>query len=158
MNTQLESYWPADFKVETGATPLTILKSQAALLGEQTNNVVKGAVQTVPDEEGSVSPTTDTATDASGEEDQLTSDDRMRLRHSLYLCVPSLGGYRYFLLNVRENPGTYPVKIFDSTATKWYEAGDLEEFKGKLREILSSERVRRRIAILLNYASSGSKN
>ncbi len=60
-----ESEWPTDFGVETEITPLTILKEQAVLLGERTKNVVEARVQT-------------------------KLDEKMEVRHSLYLIVPTL--------------------------------------------------------------------
>ncbi len=81
----------------------------------------------------------------------------MEFRHSLYLSVPTLGNYRYFLLSVQEKPGIYPIKIFDGTGEGWDEARSIDEFKEKLKGILSSERVRKRVGSLLSYATSPSE-
>jgi hypothetical protein len=127
MSNQRESYWPTDFGVEVEITPLTILKEQAALLGERTKNIVEGRVQTKVDE-------------------------KMEFRHSLYLVVPTLANYRYFLLSVHHKPAIYPIQIFDGTSDREVTARDFEEFKEKLKEILSSDRVKRIIGTLLTYA------
>ncbi len=131
MSDQRESYWPTDFGVETEITPLTILKEQAVLLGERTKNVVKARVQT-------------------------KLDEKMEVRHSLYLIVPTLGNYRYFLLSVHHKPEIYPIRIFDGTTDRELTAFSLDQFKEKLREILSSDRVRRIIGNLLTYATAPS--
>lgn len=132
MSITRENYWPTDFGVDTEITPLTVLKEQAALLGERTKNLVEGVVQTRP-------------------------EDKAEFRHSLYLSVPTLANYRYFLLSVAEEPRGYPVRIFDGTSDTSFEAHDLDEFRERLKEILSSDRVRKLVGNLLRYASSGYK-
>ena len=129
MNDKRENYWPTDFGVDVEITPLTILQEQAALLGERTKNVVEGRVQT-------------------------KVEDGMEFYHSLFLIVPTLGNYRYFLLSVRYRPAVYPIRVFDATTDREVEARDVDEFKEKLKAILSSDRVRKIIGTLLTYASS----
>jgi hypothetical protein len=129
MSEQRENYWPTDFGVPAEVTPLTVLKEQATFLGERTKNLIEGRVQT------------------------KVEGEAMKFRHSLYLVVPTLGNYRYFLLSVTHNPTIYPIEIFDATSERAIMARDFEEFKEKLREILSSDRVKRIVGSLLSYAS-----
>lgn len=132
MSIMRENYWPTDFGVDTEITPLTVLKEQAANLGQMTKNLVEGVVQTRP-------------------------EVNAEFRHSLYLSVPTLANYRYFLLSVTEEPKGYPVRIFDGTSDTSYEVQDLDEFRERLKEILSSDRVRKLVRNLLRYASTGYK-
>ncbi len=98
-------------------------------MGERTKNLVEGRVQTKVDE-------------------------KMEFRHSLYLLVPTLGNYRYFLLSVHHKPEIYPIRTLDATMDRQEAASDLDQFREKLREILSSDRVRRIIGTLLTYATA----
>jgi hypothetical protein len=127
MNEQLEDFWPSDLGVVNDITPVMVLKEQAARLGERTKNLVEAKVFTTPKNQG--------------------------FHHALYLLVPTMGSYRYELLSVYDLPSIYPIKIFDMTSDQQSEAMTLEEFKKVLREILSSDRVRRVINNLLTYAT-----
>jgi hypothetical protein len=129
MDTKRESFWPTDFGVATEITPLTILKEQAAFLGERTKNLIEGRVQT-------------------------KVEDKMEFRHSLYLIVPTLSNYRFFLLSVHHKPAIYPIQIFDGTSDREITARDFDEFQVRLKEILSSDRVKRIIGNLLTHAKT----
>jgi hypothetical protein len=128
MDEQLEDFWPSDLGVVTEITPVTILKEQAARLGERTKNLVEAKVFTTAKSQG--------------------------FHHALYLLVPTLGSYRYELLSVYHSPSNFPIKVFDSTVDGQIEVLTLDEFKAILREILSSDRVRRIINNLISYATS----
>jgi hypothetical protein len=123
-----EDFWPSDLGVATEVTPVTILKEQAARLGQRTKNFVEAKVFTVAKSQG--------------------------FHHSLYLFVPTLSNYRFELLSVYHLPSIYPIKIFDMTDDKQTEVSNLEEFKRKLREILSSDRVKRVVNNLMTYATT----
>lgn len=127
MNKPHESFWPDNFGVEPEITPLTILKEQASLLGERTKNLVEGSVQTGVGAE-------------------------LEFRHSLYLVVPTLTNYRYFLLSVHHNPSIYPLEIRDGTSNRMILSHNFDEFRENLKEILSSDRVKRIVSTLLAYA------
>lgn len=129
MDNQRESYWPTDFGVAMEVTPLTILKEQATFLGQRTRNLIEGRVQT-------------------------KVEDKMELRHALYLIVPTLSNYRFFLLSVHQKPGINPIRIFDATSDREMIARDFDEFTGTLEEILSSDRVKRIVGNLLTYATT----
>ncbi len=130
MSVQQEDYWPTLLGETTVITPVTVLKEQAALLGRKTQNLIVGRVESRP-EEG-------------------------KFRHILYLMIPTLSNYRYFLLSITHDLSTYPLKINDATSSTAISADDLEDFRTKLKEILSSDRVKRIIETLLSYASAPS--
>jgi hypothetical protein len=85
---EITNLWP-DFTTEKVRTPKTVLKEQAALLGEKTKNLILGEVVTdkVPLESGK----------------EVISEE-------LYLVVPSLGNYRYRLVELYHEPAlVYPL-------------------------------------------------
>jgi hypothetical protein len=125
MSVQQEDYWPTHLGESPVITPVTVLKEQAALLGQKTKNLVMGKVESRPDEG--------------------------KLRHVLYLIVPTLSNYRYYLLSIAQDLSIYPLKINDATSSSSIYAQDLEDFRVKLKEILSSDRVKRIIETLLSY-------
>jgi hypothetical protein len=128
MSVPQEDYWPEHLAEVPVITPATVLKEQAALLGQKTKNLIVGRVESRPDED--------------------------KLRHVLYLMVPTLSNYRYFLLSITNDLSIYPIKINDATNSTTISAEDLEDFRAKLKEILSSDRVKRIIETLLSYAST----
>jgi hypothetical protein len=86
--SEITNLWP-DFTAEKVRTPKTVLKEQAALLGEKTKNLILGEV------------TTDKIPNSNGKE--VISEE-------LYLVVPSLGNYRYKLVELYHEPAlVYPL-------------------------------------------------
>jgi hypothetical protein len=108
--------------------PVTVLRQQAGRLGQRTKNFVEARVSTQVKSQG--------------------------FQHSLHLLVPTLSNYRFELLSVHHMPSIYPIKIFDMTNDQQSEANTLEEFKSKLKGILSSDRVKRIINNLMSYATN----
>ncbi|MDZ7898058.1 MAG: hypothetical protein U5N85_08525 [Arcicella sp.] len=86
--SEVTNLWP-DFTIEKVRTPKTVLKEQAALLGERTRNLILGEV------------VSDKVPLKSGKE--VISEE-------LYLVVPSLGNYRYRLVELYHEPAlVYPL-------------------------------------------------
>src|ERR1017187_291277 len=98
--------WPENIADPNLVTPVTILKEQAALLGEKTKQLVKGEV---------VTQTTGTL-----------------LVHYFYIVAPTLS-YRFELFNVQHHVNFYPLvlKYLNNSHTLKSES----EFKEKLKEI-----------------------
>lgn len=103
-------FWPANIAESNLITPITILKEQAALLGEKTRQLVKGEVVT-----------------------QATGD---MLVHYFYIVAPTLN-YRYELFSISHHVNFYPVVLrsANNSTTLRTEA----EFKEKLKEIFAAQ-------------------
>jgi hypothetical protein len=124
MATSTDLWGALDTKELIQRTPLSILREQAALLGEKTGNLVEAQV-----EKGTY-----------GTDFLLT----------LNLVVPGLDDYTYELLKVRYPVSLYPVK--DQSTYK--EIKDEDAFVEWLRVKLSSPETHKIIGNLLSQASS----
>jgi hypothetical protein len=83
--TTNENLWPSDLELETIITPVSILRTQANLLGERTRGMLVGEVKT------------------------WTKGDT--IHHALDVVVPALENYRYRLLKVHHSMALYPVFV-----------------------------------------------
>ncbi|VTT97484.1 Uncharacterized protein OS=Chloroherpeton thalassium (strain ATCC 35110 / GB-78) GN=Ctha_1689 PE=4 SV=1 [Gemmataceae bacterium] len=118
-----ENLWPADFGQLTEKTPVSILREQAAALGERTANVVFGRV----------------STDSRGGE----------FVHHFELYAPVLG-YSAGIFSVQHGIDLYPVKLqWSGGGTTTANASDPNEFQTRLKELFSSEKTKKTIASLL---------
>jgi hypothetical protein len=105
-----EDLWPSNIADSNLVTPVSILKEQAALLGDKTRQLVKGEV-----------------TGQGGTGNLFV--------YSFYLVAPTLS-YRYELFQASHGVNFYPLTIrYLNTATNLKSE---EEFKDKLKEILSA--------------------
>jgi hypothetical protein len=137
-----ESFWPSDLQLATVVTPVSVLRTQATLLGEQTKGLLEGEVKTWTHESS--------------------------VYHDLYIVVPALGGYRYRLLRVHHPMALYPVFIdeepkpygtivmlpvgdFDPLGTRTL--NDEEALRSWLRKTLASEESTRIIRNLYAQAT-----
>ena|SRR5579875_1469428 len=103
-------------------TPLSILREQAALLGQKTKNLVEGKVET-------------------------SATPNRSLVHSFTIVVPPLDFYEYELFRVAHNPGSpYPVTVRDGTEQ---ELSTEKEFVEWLKSKLSSPQTMKLIGTLL---------
>jgi hypothetical protein len=129
MSEQAEDFWPDGLGVIDEVTPLLVLKEQAAALGRKTRNMIEAAVET-------------------------TVRDGW-FRHTLKLRVPTIGDYSYKILTISHGADPYPVEIWNSLESdNMVKASGLEDFKAKLKGILSSERIKKVLNNLLTYAQS----
>jgi hypothetical protein len=106
-------------------TPVAILREQAALLGQKTQNIVEAKV-----------------------ESEVESG---QFYHSFNLVVPSLDNYTYQLFRIRHWPDLYPVYALKPA---YQQLDGEEEFMAWLRERLSSNDTKRLISNLMAQASS----
>jgi len=113
-------------------TPFTILKEQAAVLSQQTKGLLVGEVKRYQDENEDISL-------------------------SLHVVAPSLGHYRYEVVQVYYGITIYPLNV-RSMATEHppKPCHSEQEFEQALGEILSSLQVKKVISALLSdiHASS----
>ncbi len=120
--------WPEDIKVADMVTPLSILKEQASLLGQKTQNLVEAEVQTKP----------------------LGAE----FSHSFFLVAPPLDNYRYKLFEVHHPIDLYPIKIVDENGGVRHEANSQDQFIGQLKEVLTSEKTKSVIKALIAQSQS----
>ena len=102
-------FWPANIADSNLVTPITILKEQAALLGEKTRQLVKGEVVT-----------------------QTTGN---LFVHYFYIAAPTLN-YKFELFNVSHLVNFYPLTLTYLNTVSQIKSE--AEFKEKLKEILAA--------------------
>jgi hypothetical protein len=106
-----DDLWPSNIADSDLITPVTILKEQAALLGDKTKQLVTGEVVT-----------------------QATGN---LFVHYFYIAAPTLS-YKYELFSVSHGISFYPLSLRYPVATPVSSLKSEDEFKQKLKEILSS--------------------
>ncbi len=141
-----EDLWSEEVKSEPLPAPLSILREQAALLGEKTNRDLRGEVET-------------------------SASEQKSFRQSFYIVAPLLDEYRYRLFFITHDVLLYPLLIdgltnelrkeleppqntpvndpFFSTSDRWMQVKDEAEFKGLLKKILSAPETVRIVKSLL---------
>lgn len=128
MSTQ--NLWGELPVVEKVRTPLSILREQAAVLGQMSERLLEGEVV-------------------------VTSDSPDQIEAHLNIVASTLGGYSVTILSIRYDLDIYPVTLqhaFEDSVTK--SAKDEEAFIKALRQILSSDSVRKVIFALLTQIRS----
>jgi len=113
---------------ETVRTPLAILREQATLLGQKTENVLQGRVSLGRSRSGN------------------------EFVASLYIEAPALDDYSYLALTIRYPVALYPVLVVESGPGLFPQGAkcdDEESFVQTLGAILSHSRIRQVIASLI---------
>ena len=118
------SLW-GDFKnLEPVRTPTVILREQAEVLGGLSNYVLYGQVT------------------------QRAIRDQFLIE--LYIIVPGLDDYQFQILGAKHTIDIYPLDIYDHVNERSYSCPNEDHFIATLRDILSSEKVRRAIEVLIS--------
>ncbi|MBC8042593.1 MAG: hypothetical protein IAF08_04030 [Rhizobacter sp.] len=138
MSTEKQNLWPKDI-VDTSdlVTPVSILKEQASLLGEQTQNLVEAKVET-------------------------SSITNGQLMHVFYLVAPALDNYKYRLFTIYHGVELYPLDLVDPEEKIFFDPSDhtviaqtsrpvksQEELLERLRHIFSSPQTKKVINALI---------
>lgn len=121
LDMNIENLWGDIPKGENLKTPVAILREQAAILGEATDNLLVADV--VPNKQ----------------------KESMTLH--FYVTAPALDNYRFHLFQVDHQIELYPLEV--ETDEVVYQCSDENSFKGALKAILSSPKVHRIISSLL---------
>ncbi len=122
-NTFSNNLWPEDFGTPEQTPPVVILRQQADMLGQRTQNLLTGEVESIQ----------------SGQWSDV-------LYHNFYVKAPVLGGYRYKLFFVSQKVASfYPVTLSDDPS----EIADENYLEISLRNIFSSEKTKKIIQSLL---------
>ncbi|MDP2997749.1 MAG: hypothetical protein Q8N47_09690 [Bryobacterales bacterium] len=128
MATQIADLW-GRFEPAEVRTPLSILRQQAALLGDKTNHLVEARVNTY-----ALGP---------------------NIYHAFNLVVPALEDYTYQLFRVSHGVELYPVSANSTEGhLQWHRELENEEaFVGWLSSSFSSEATKRIISTLMAQAA-----
>jgi hypothetical protein len=106
--------------------PVALLREQAAVIGQMTDNIIVGTV------------------------------DSGRAGHDfvfdLIVTAPALDNYMYTILSVRHGVDMYPLVLIDQTNTRTFDCSNEDNFKDRLRDTLSSEKVHKVIAGLIEQS------
>ncbi len=139
MVTAIDSLWPAEIEVPDEETaPIAILKQQASILGQKTNNLVEAIVQT------------------------KAADFSRFMDHSFILVAPALNFYRYPLFSVQHRADKlYPVTIVKQSSfegagvtSKKIEAEDEDQFKGVLKNIFADAKTKKVVGALIKQSTA----
>ncbi len=125
---QSENLWGDIPKTGNLRTPITILREQASLLSQATNNVLEGDVSV-------------------GRE---ASD----FSFTLYIVAPALKYYRYGILKVTHEMTLYPLWVNSLVDDQTFTCGDEKQFKEVLTDILSSPHTHQVIDSLLSQSQA----
>lgn len=107
-------------------TPLAILREQAAILGELTNEILIARVH--------------------------RKKDAREFEYTFYMIAPALENYTYAVLSVEHGIELYPIEIHDMAADRYLRCDDEQGFIVAICEILSSERMKRIIVGLISQS------
>ena len=142
--------WPNELSTVVQRSPLTILKEQASLLGEKTQNIVIAVLENF----GMLGPLT---------------VRNYPFKYGFVLTCPALGDYRFRLFSIGFDIDIYPVRfgldsdvaeeIIEDTHVEpckngTYQASNEEEFIEILKRIFSSRKAVQVIRALLSQAKS----
>ena len=126
-----EDLWGDLPKPDTMVKPGTLLREQASLLGSKTQNIVEAYVESFA----------------------TKRKNRVGLRMSIRCAA--VDNYEFQVLTIDHDLLTiYPISLTSAMDMVNYEIQDEEQFRSALRQIFSSEKLRRVIAALLREATT----
>ena len=144
--------WPKEFNYTQVKAPVTILKEQAALLGQKTKNLLEAKVLLHTD--------TGLANVATGIADQIFGDGKSKSFHyAFYFVAPTLNNYRYRFFTMSYDIQLYPVffdvdedlqlEIVNGDTKKAVIANSEEELIEILRKIFNADKTMRILQSIL---------
>ena len=136
MNAIADDLWPSDIAKEKVQTPVSILRAQAARLGQKTSNLVEGRVDTLARED--------------------------MIYHRFNLVAPALDNYTYELFRISHPATMYPIRVEEEPAQSQMEQlnpskrkrlTSEQEFVDWLRSVLANEQTRRVVEALASQSA-----
>ena len=124
-----ENLWGEITEQTAGPAPINLLREQADLLTKMTNGLLTGIAHT-----------------------QAAARRFNQLNSYLSVRVASLNNYEVTLIKVQQPLLLYPLHITDHIAAKSYDCSDYESFKVVLKQILSSDQMKKVLSGLLRQA------
>jgi len=157
----MENLWPDDIAVTEKKAPVTLLREQASMLGEKTQNLVIGQVQELPylepiiSQSGLILPRV-----VKGISEPL---EEIIFYYGFYIIAPALGNYRYRLLTILYNVDFYPViiRVDEDVKNEISPSVDVdpkiianseEEFSELLKKIFHSQKTKKIISAILSQS------
>ena len=128
MSGMAQDLWPEDIAVTDLISPISILKEQAAHLGEKTQNLVKGEV--VQD-----------------------SANNQSFAYSFYLVAPALQHYKYRLFRVIHPVSFYPLMLAFDVSSSQATVNNQSELIENLRTFFADENTTKVIKALIAQSS-----
>ena len=129
MRQSIPDLWPDDITVSTPTAPVTILRQQAARLGQRTKNLVEAEVRSQPSKK--------------------RGD---HFEHGFYLVAPALDNYQFLLFSIDHPIDFYPITI---TIRKGFIEVDSEQkFAEELKKIFATEGTKRVISALISQSQA----
>lgn len=135
----MNDLWPEDIGHPTLRSPVSILREQALLLGDKTQNMVRAKVS--PQER----------------------QEQNNFKYTFFVVAPELGDYHHALFKIRHDVELYPV-VIDVDEEIRYElapeedktiiANSESEFLEMLRRIFRAKKTRKVIHALLAQSSA----
>jgi len=149
----MENLWPDDINITEKKAPVTILREQASMLGEKTQNIVIGEVHKL---EAFLNK-------ALKERTGLILNEELRFYYGFYIVAPALGNYRYKLFTILHDVYLYPVIIYVDEDVKNeispsvdvnsnIIANSEEEFLDLLKRIFHSQKTKKIISAILSQS------
>jgi len=131
--------------------PVAILKEQAQLLGQKTNQLLEGRVRQRDPESLSVNYTAVSLS--------FPVDERIGLvAYDFSIIAPTLNNYEYSVLTIVHSLNYYPLQLYARSYNKYSyrfkTLSDQQSFEEELRAIFGSEEIRKVIAGLLGQIRS----
>jgi len=151
----MENLWPDNIAVTEKKAPVTILREQASMLGEKTQNIVIGQVQELPYQEEKFLAFLLPELDIQNQE----SKQEFRFYYGFYIVAPSIGNYRYKLFTILYKIDFYPIIIrvdddikneISSGNARQISANSEEEFSELLKRIFHSQKTKKIIGAILS--------
>jgi len=119
-------------------TPIAVLREQAGLLGQATNNVLQGEA-TIGRDQGFRG---------------VFSGRPHDFVIALFIVAPALDFYRIAILEVLHNVEIYPLTVRNLTNDNELECPDETSFLNAIKDILSSDEIHRIIQALLSQSQA----
>ena len=132
MEQKNDNLWPKDFGAPEKIPPVTILRQQAAFLGQLTKNLVEAEVKT---------------TSSGGTE--------ARFVHYFSLVAPALDFYTHCLFFITHDIGFYPLRFITENPHRERDIASEEELRRVLHEVLTSEETKKVVQSLLSQSMAG---
>jgi len=126
-----EDLWGELPNADSTVKPSTLLREQASLLASKTSNVLEGVVN------------------------EFNTGTTSVLGFSFLIRCPAMDNYTFQVLSLTHDLlNIFPVSVRDKVGAARYEATDENELRRILKEIFTSNEVRRIIAALLREATA----
>ena len=107
-------------------TPVSILQEQAAILTKATNGILEGRV--------------------------TTANEKGKIKSTLRIIAPALGGYNLAVTSINHGIFLYPAESIDHLRNEYYEIDNEDMLIENLKDVLTSAPLHAAIAALVSQS------